>query len=132
MYPWIILLFVTVGIVFGLDYLLRRKKWKDNTKAEKISLTLHMLCVAPYVFLSVLGMLWGIVAGSAETALGRLLYDSTLVLAGIYFIIAIAAAVLSFIFRKKGKTKASIWVNILALLYIVVVLAINDLAGKIL
>lgn len=60
------------------------------------------------------------------------MYDATLMLGGIYFIVAIAAVILSLVFRKKGKTKASIWVNVIALLYIAVVLAVHELAGKIL
>ena len=131
MNPWLIILLAMAGIVFGLDYLLRRKKWKVNSKAEKISLIVHMLSVGPYVFLSVLGMLWGIASGSPETAFGELLNNVTLFMAGIYYIVAIAAVILSFVFRKKGKVKASIWVNIIALLYIVVVLGLNTIAGKI-
>ena len=130
MYPWIIILFVLAGAVFGLDYFVRRKKWKDNSKAEKRSLIVHMLCGGPYVFLSGLGMLWGITSGSSETAFGKILCDVTLVMAGYYFIIAIAAMILSFVFRKKGKVKASIRVNVIALLYIILVLAVNGLAEK--
>ena len=132
MNPWLIILFVTAGTVFGLDYLFRRKKWKDNSREEKISLIVNMFSVGPYIFLSVLGMLWGIVAYSPETAFGEILYDATLMLGGIYFIVAIAAVVLSFIFRKIGKIKASIWTNVIAFAYIAVVLTVNCLAGKIL
>lgn len=132
MYPWIIILFVMAGIMFGLDYLIRRKRWKDNSRGEKISLIINMFSVGPYIFLSVFGMLWGIVSNSPETAFGEAVYDATLMLGGIYFIVAIAAVILSLVFRKKGKTKASIWVNVIALLYIAVVLAVNELAGKIL
>ncbi len=77
-------------------------------------------------------MLWGIVPNSPETALGEVLYDATLMLGGIYFVIAIATVIASHILRKKEKTKASIWVNVIALAYIVVVLTINSLVGKIL
>ncbi len=132
MYPWVIILFVMAGAVFGLDYLLRRKKWKDNSKGEKISLIINMLSVAPYIFLSALGMLWGITGSDAETAFGKVLYDATLTLGGIYFIVAIAAVILSFVFRKTGKIKASIWTNVIAFAYIAVVLTVNTLAGKIL
>ena len=72
----------------------------------------------------------GITSGSSETALGKILCDVTLVMAGYYFIIAIAAMILSFVFRKKGKVKASILVNVIALLYIILVLAVNGLAEK--
>ena len=91
----------------------------------------YVLCWHSY-FLSVLGMLWGIVAYSPETAFGAALYDATLMLGGIYFIVAAAAVILSFIFRKTGKIKASIWVNVIAFAYIAVVLTVNSLAGKIL
>lgn len=46
MYPWIIILFVMAGIMFGLDYLIRRKRWKDNSRGEKISLIINMFSVA--------------------------------------------------------------------------------------
>ena len=132
MYPWMILLLVMAAVVFIVDFLLRRKKWKDNSKEEKISLIINMFSVVLYFFLSILGMLWGIAAASPESAFGTTLYYVTLVLAGIFFIIAIAAIILSLVFRKKGKVKASIWVNIIALLYIVVVLAVNFLVGELL
>ena len=108
MNPWVIILFVMAGIVFGLDYLCRRKKWRDNSKSEKISLLVNMFSVGVYIFLSALGMLWGIVAYSPETALGEMLYDATLMLGGIYYIVAIAAVVLSFIFPILRKTKDKI------------------------
>ena len=132
MNPWIIVLFVTAAAVFGLDYLIRRKKWKDNSKGEKISLLVNMFSVGPYIFLSIFGMLWGIVSYSPKTALGEVLYDATIMLGGIYFIVAIAAVILSFVFRKIGKIKASIWTNVIAFAYFAVVLTVNYLAGKIL
>ena len=132
MYIWVILLFITAGIVFGLDYLFRRKKWKDNSKAEKISLIVNMLSVAPYIFLSLLGMFWGIVPGTPQTAFGSVLYEATLWLSGIYPIIAVIAVILSFVLRKINKARASIWANVIAFLYIAVMLAVNSLAGAIL
>ncbi len=77
-------------------------------------------------------MLWGITGSGVETAFGKVLYDATLMLGGFYFIVAIAAVILSFVFRKIGKTKASIWTNVIAFAYIVVVLTVNSLAGEIL
>ena len=132
MNPWIIITLVMAVIVFGIDYLLRKKKWKENSKAEKISLLVNMFSVGPYAFLSVLGMLWGIVQNNPETAFGEVLYDATLMMGGIYFVIAIAAVIASLILRKKEKIKASIWVNVIALAYIAVVLIVNSLVGKIL
>ena len=127
---WIIILLVAASVVFGLDYLLRRKSWKNNSKVEKISLLVNMFSVGPYIFLSALGALWGIVPGSPETALGEVLYDATLIMGEIYFVVAAVAVILSFVFRKKGKLKASIWINVIALAYILTVLAVNSLVGK--
>ena len=132
MNPWVIIFFVTAGVVFGLDYLFRRKKWKGNSQEEKISLIVNMFSVGPYIFLSALGMLWGITSNSPETAFGEVLYDATLMMGGVYFIVAAAAVILSFVFRKRGKIKASIWTNVIAFAYIAVVLTVNYLAGKIL
>ena len=132
MNPWLIILFVMAGVIFGLDYLVRRKKWKDNTKDEKFSLIIHMFAAGFNIFLSALGMLWGIVPGSPKTAFGKMLYDATLMLGGIYYIVAFAAVILSFVFRKKGKIKASIWTNVIAFAYIAVVLTVNYLSGHIL
>ena len=131
MNPWFVILLIAAAVVFGLDYLIRRKKWQDNTKDEKISLLVNMFSVGPYVFLSALGMLWGIAGGSPATAFGEMLYEVTLILASIYFIIALVAVILSFVLRKTGKSKASIWTNIIALLYIVVVLVVNGMAGAV-
>ena len=132
MNPWVIILFTMAVIVFGIDFLLRRKKWKDNSKEEKISLIVNMFSVGPYIFLSILGMLWGIVPGSPDTSFGEILYDVTLMMSGTYFLVAGAAVILSLAFRKSGKTKASIWVNVIAFLYIAAVLAINSFASKVL
>ena len=132
MNPWVIILFAMAVIVFGVDFLLRRKKWKDNSKEEKISLIVNMFSVGPYIFLSILGMLWGIVPGSPDTSFGEILYDVTLMMSGTYFLVAGAAVILSLVFRKSGKTKASIWVNVIAFLYIAAVLAINSFASKVL
>ena len=132
MNPWIIILFLTAGIVFGLDYIIRRKTWKANSNGEKISLIINMFSVGPYVFLSVLGMLWGIVSYSPETLLGTVLYNATLTMGEFFFVVAVAAVVLSFVFRKQGRIKASIWINAAAFAYMAVVLAVNSLSGKLL
>ena len=132
MNPWIIIVLVTASLVFVLDYLLRKKMWKDNSKEEKISLLINMFSVGPHIFLSALGLLWGIVAGSPETAFGVMLYKATLTMGAAYFAVAAVAAIMSLFFRKKGKIKASIWVNIIAFAYIAIVLTVNSLADKLL
>ena len=129
---WLIILFIMASAVFGLDYLFRRKKWEANSKGEKISLIVNMFSVGPYIFLSALGMLWGIAVNRPETTFGRVLYDATLTMGGIYFVVAVAAVILSFIFRKIGKIKASIWIHIFALAYMLLAFVISYLSGEIL
>lgn len=126
---WLVITLILAAIVFGLDLLIRRKKWKDNSKAEKVSLLVNMFTGGPYVFLSGLGMLWGLAGGSPATKFGEILYEVTLVMAAVFFIIALVAFVLSFVLRAVKKAKASTWTNIIALIYIIVVLAINTLVG---
>ena len=132
MNPWLIIAVIGAGIVFLIDYFLRRKKWTDNTKTERTSLIVHMVSVPLYVFLSIFGLLWGIVAYSPDTAFGEALYDVTMTLGGYYWIAAAAAAIGSFIFRKIGKPKASIWINVIAFAYMAVLLGANSIAGKLL
>ena len=132
MNPWIIIVLVTASFVFVIDYLLRKKKWKDNSKEEKISLLINMFSVGPYIFLSAFGLLWGIVACSPETAFGLILYKTTLMMGATFFAVATVAVIMSLIFRKKGRIKASIWANIIAFAYITVVLIVNSLADKML
>ena len=126
---WIIVGLPIAGVVFLIDYLLRRKKWNENTSEEQASLIVNMISGIPYLFFSAFGMLMGIAGSGAETAIGQVIYDVTLVLAGIYFIIAIAAIVATLILRKIGKIKASIWINVAALAYIVVVAFVKYLTG---
>ena len=65
-----------------------------------------MFSVVPYVFLSFLGILWGIVPGSPESAFGKVLYEATLFMGSTFFVVAIAATFLSLILRKKEKNKS--------------------------
>ena len=74
MNPGIIIALVAAAVVFVVDYLVIRKKWSDSTKEERISLLINMLSVGPYIFLSVLGMLWGIVASTPDTAFGKAIF----------------------------------------------------------
>ena len=132
MHLWIIMGLPVAGAVLLIDFLIRRKKWSANTLAEKLSLIVNMISGIPYLFASALGMLLGISGSGAETVIGNVIYEVTLSLAGIYFIIATAAIVGSLILRKKGKIKASIWINVAALAYIVVVVVANYLAVELL
>ncbi len=91
-----------------------------------------MVSVVPYMILSAFGALMGIVGSGAETAFGIALYEVTLAMAGIYFVIALATVIGALILRKVGKIKASIWINVVSIAYIIVVALINSLASGLL
>ena len=129
MNPWIIILLIGALVLFLLDYAFRRKRWKENTKPEKISLILNMFFVGVYAFASILGVFVGITGSGAETAFGQLLYDVTLLMLGFNFVVALVATIGSLILRKKGKVKASIWINIIGMGYMLILFLINSLTG---
>ena len=129
---WIIIGLPIAGVILLLDYLLRKTKWNENTSGEKISLILNMVSVVPYMILSAFGMLMGITGNGSDTAFGDILYDVTIVMAGIYFFVALASVIGTIILRKLGKIKASIWINVIAILYIVLVSAVNFIASELL
>ncbi len=127
MNPWVVILLLGAVIVFLLDFIFRRKKWKGNTKAEKVSLLINMVFVGIYLFASGLGLLWGITGSGADTAFGQTLYNVTLAMLGFNWLIAIIATIGSFILRKKGKIKASILINVIGLGYMIILFVINYL-----
>ena len=127
MNPWIIILLLGAVIIFLLDFIFRRKKWKSNTKTEKVSLLLNMVFVGIYIFASGLGVLWGITGSGADTAFGQTLYDVTLTMLGFNWVIALVATIGSFILRKRGKIKASILINVIGLGYMIALFVINYL-----
>ena len=129
---WIMLGLPIAGIIFLIDYWLRRKKWKDNTKEEKISLVVNMASVVPNLIFSAFGILMGIVGSGTKTPVGKVIAEVTLVLAGFYFVVAIAATIGSLILRKKGKNKASVWINVAAFAYIVLMAFAYYLVGVLL
>ena len=132
MNPWIVITLFGAIIVFGIDYLLRRKKWNDNTDGEKVSLVINMVSVVPYMILSAFGVLMGITGCSSESVLGNIIYDVTLVMGEIYFFVAVASVIGTLILRKTGKIKASIWINVISIAYIIVVTFVNFFASELL
>ena len=127
MNPWIVILLIGAVVVFLLDLIFRRKKWKGNTKSEKVSLLINMVFVGIYIFASALGMLWGITGCSADTAFGEGLYNVTIAMLGFNWLIALVATIGSFILRKRGKIKASILINVIGLGYMIILFVISYL-----
>lgn len=81
----------------------------------------------PWIIILLLGLLWGITESGADTAFGEGLYNVTLAMLGLNWIVALVAALGSFVLRKKGKIKASILINVIGLGYMIILFAINYL-----
>ena len=129
MESWFILSAPLVGLILLLDFLLRKKKWRENTAGEKVSLLINLIAIAPYMVLSAYGILMGITGCGAETELGLIVYDVTLYMASAYVLVALGAVVVAFLLRLFGKVKASIWIHAAAIGYIVVLSVVNYLAS---
>ena len=129
---WSVICLMPAGIVLLLDYLFRRKKWEDNTNEEKISLIVNMIAAGVHLYLSIWGVFWPLIRVRPETAFGNTLFNTTLILAITYFIVAIVVTITAPILRKTGKIKASIWINIIALVYISLVLLVSYLTVRLL
>ena len=127
---WIILGAPLVGLVFLLDRLIRRKKWSDSTKGERASLLINAISTIPYMIASAFGVLMGIVGCGSETELGRVIYDVTIYMGALYVFVALGAVVASLLLRKFGKIKTSIYINVAAIAYIIVVAILNYVASE--
>jgi len=113
---WCVPSLIYSGIVLLIDFIFRRKTWKENTKSEKTGLLLTLLFSFPYVFSSTYGALFGLETygyGPFQKAI------HTFVITGGFGIsvVSIAATIASLILRKKGKSKASNWTLIIGFLY---------------
>lgn len=116
---WFIMGAILAGIVFVIDLIARRKTWNKNTKEEKISLIISFVCCPFYLFLSILGIFWGIYEGSYDTRIGEILHDVSIGMSAFFGLFALSALILSIVFRKIGKTKRSALIHLVPLGYAV-------------
>lgn len=123
MYPWIILGLFLAGLYYLVDRLVRRKKWKNNTKQEKASLIISMVCLPVYAFFSALGALIGIVAGGSSPA-AELLWMASVVVGGLFWMAALGITVASLVLRKRGKLRASCMIHVFGMGLVVLELAL--------
>ena len=118
---WSIPTLAFAGIVFLIDFIMRRKKWSENTKTEQIGLILTLLVSFPYMFSSAYGLLFGIVGPQGTSPFMLTLYEIVVLGGkGIVFV-CLAATVASLILRKCGKATASNWSLVIGLLYCAVI-----------
>ena len=113
------------GVVLLIDFIVRRKKWSENTKSEKIGLALTLLVSFPYIFCSIYGYLFRILGARRNSPLMKALYEIA-VAAGVGTVfVCIIATIASLVLRKKGKAAASNRVLLLGLLYCAVMTAVS-------
>ena len=111
MNPWIAIGIFLALVYYLIDLIVRRKKWSNNTKEEKISLVLGMAILSVYAFCSALGMLIGIVGGGGSV-LAEFIHQATIAVGAVIWLLSLISAIGSIILRKKGKARASIMIHL--------------------
>ena len=127
MNPWIAIGLFLALVYYLIDLIVRRKKWSNNTKEEKISLVLGMAILSVYAFCSALGMLIGIVGGGGSV-LSEFIHQATIAVGAVIWLLSLVSALGSIILRKKGKARASIMIHLAgggscALMFLLIVLS---------
>lgn len=116
---WIIPSLLFAGIVLMIDFLVRRKKWNENTGDEKIGLVLTLLFSYPFVFGSSMGILFG------NTSVNGLLELVIAVIVCGLPVISLASTIAALVLRKCGKAKASNWALMIGFLYYALLRTLN-------
>ena len=110
MNPWLYIWFFFAAVYYLIDFLVRRRKWNENTKQEKTSILTGMVCIAFYVFFSALGFLIGIV-GPGSSLLSQILYKTSVFLGATTWLVVLLVSIASIVLRKRDKVKASLYVH---------------------
>ena len=126
---FILTIVVLILVFFGLDMLIRKTGWKDNTHDEKISLAINLLTIPVYYLMGSVGVLFGMVGTTAETELGTILFDISTILGAFTGVIVLIISIVSIILRKQGRTRASKWVHMGSLVYIMLFAGIYNLSN---
>ena len=124
---WAVPCLLFTGIVYAIDFLLRRKKWTDNTQSEKNGLILTLLVSFPYLICSAYGFFMGIVGPARDGELMRKLYEILLVVGGATFAVCLFATIASLVLRKMGKSVAANWSLLIGFFYCLAMLAASFL-----
>ena len=115
------------AVVLLIDFIARRKKWNENTKAEKNGLILSFVVAFPYIFCSIYGRLMGIVGPQGHNPFTEMVYEVLLVVGKGTIFVCLAATIASLVLRWRGKAVASNRVLLFGLLYCAVLMAVSIL-----
>ena len=118
---WSVPTLIFAGVVLLFDFILRRKKWNENTKTEKIGLILTLLVSFPYIFCSIYGSLFGIVGAQGTSSLMIALHEIVVLGGKGVVFVCLAAAIASLVLRRLGRAVESNWSLVIGLLYCAVI-----------
>ncbi len=124
---WVVPTLLFAGTVLLIDFIVRRKKWQENTKNEKIGLVLTLLVSFPYIFCSIYGALIDIVGAQGTSSLMITLHEIVVLGGKGVVFICLAATIASLILRKCGKAAASNWSLLIGFLYCAVITGVSFL-----
>ena len=127
MSAWIGVCLFFTGIVVLIDYILRRKKWSENSRSEKNGLALTLLASFPFILCSAYGILLGIVGPSGKSSFMIGLYNVVLIAGKATFLVCLGVTIASLVLRKIGKARAANWALVMGLCYCVVFLGVSFL-----
>ena len=114
---WSVPTLCLAAVVLLIDYIVRRKKWSENTKSEKTGLILTLVVSFPYIFCSIYGRLMGIVGPRGKGPVTEFLHEVLLAAGQGAIFVCIAALVASLVLRRQGKAVASNRALLAGLLY---------------
>ena len=124
---WSVPTLIFAGVVLLIDFLLRRKKWSENTKSEKIGLVLTLGVSFPYIFCSAYGLLFGILGPQGTSSLMVTLHEIVVLGGQGIAWVCLAATIASLVLRRQGKAVASNWSLVIGLLYCAVITGVSFL-----
>ena len=122
---WVVPTVFFAGVVLLIDFIARRKKWSENTKAEKTGLILTALVAFPYIFCSIYGYLFGILGPRGSSDFMVALYEIVVLGGQGVLFVSLAATIASLVLRKRGKASASNWALLIGLLYCAVITGVS-------
>ena len=126
---WLVPSLLGAGIVLLIDFIVRRKKWKENTKTEKIGLILTVLFSFPYIFGSVYGVLLGILGTYSESPVEELI-NKVIVYGGKAIgPVCLTATIASLVLRKIGRSNVANRSLIIGFAYCMLIIGASYILG---
>lgn len=131
MFMWILLIISYLVILGLVDYLIRKKHWRDNSLEEKRSLLVYFGCGIVYLVFSMIGVFVGISGEPYESGVGIALFNIAAYMSMATPAVCAIVSVLNIMLRKKNEFSKSNRIHLLAIIYILVSLLLSFIADAI-